>query len=425
MEEQTSANLSGLPIFPASATGSGLYGASTTRSGRRIASTPATNGYTRDTISSAYTQRLNGLRAGTGAGPRDSFVTNSSTSTSGILGADSSLLERSSSPSVLDGVDQTNAAGEQHELGSCSGEDEEDDSDNDDDLSWTLLDRMRVWRNDALTQHLYSTAIFWGSKVFTRTRDPNDGFWLAQAHFASGGFSKAERVLTGIWEVHEQSLDGDGPALDTRARDKGKARAVDVNETDMNLDDDGQYGEQAEGEDAPLRSSTTERGGVRRNQQPHQPGCNSIQENDVDTPTLGGGGELPRTEKGGAAAAPTVSSSQVSTVQAGGGRMRTVPGTEGTGASAGGLAERRGARAPARLIRLSDISLACRYLAGQALVRQEKWGAAMDLLGEMHPFRPKSRSAKSRSDAADAAAGDGGIKVRADELRMSQVRTGR
>lgn len=42
---------------------------------------------------------------------------------------------------------------------------EEDDA----TAPFTLVDRMRNWRNDAMTQHLYSTAEFWGSKVFNLT----------------------------------------------------------------------------------------------------------------------------------------------------------------------------------------------------------------------------------------------------------------
>lgn len=32
-----------------------------------------------------------------------------------------------------------------------------------------LVDRFRLWRQDAIMQHLYETAIFWGDKVFTWT----------------------------------------------------------------------------------------------------------------------------------------------------------------------------------------------------------------------------------------------------------------
>ena len=35
--------------------------------------------------------------------------------------------------------------------------------------AWTTVDRMRCWRNDAMTQHLYDSAKFWGAKVFGMT----------------------------------------------------------------------------------------------------------------------------------------------------------------------------------------------------------------------------------------------------------------
>lgn len=88
-------------------------------------------------------------------------------------------------------------------------EEEQDDNDNDnasvdvdarlgpeDDDEWTLVDRMRNWRNDAMTQHLYGTAEFWGSKVFEMTANANDAFWLAQTHFMTHQYAAAERILT-------------------------------------------------------------------------------------------------------------------------------------------------------------------------------------------------------------------------------------
>ncbi|KAF8753412.1 Anaphase-promoting complex, cyclosome, subunit 3 [Rhizoctonia solani] len=41
------------------------------------------------------------------------------------------------------------------------GDDEEDSDD------WTIVDKLRMWRHDAMMQHLYDTAIFWGDKVLT------------------------------------------------------------------------------------------------------------------------------------------------------------------------------------------------------------------------------------------------------------------
>ena len=32
-----------------------------------------------------------------------------------------------------------------------------------------IVDRIRLWQHDAMMQHLYQTAIFWGDKVFSWT----------------------------------------------------------------------------------------------------------------------------------------------------------------------------------------------------------------------------------------------------------------
>ncbi|KAH9928739.1 uncharacterized protein B0H18DRAFT_1000409 [Fomitopsis serialis] len=55
---------------------------------------------------------------------------------------------------------------------------------------------MRLWRHDALMQHLYETAAFWGDKIVNWTNDPNDAFWLAQTYFLTHQYSRAERLLT-------------------------------------------------------------------------------------------------------------------------------------------------------------------------------------------------------------------------------------
>lgn len=35
--------------------------------------------------------------------------------------------------------------------------------------SWSAIDNMRLWRHDAIMQHLYETAAFWGDKVLSWT----------------------------------------------------------------------------------------------------------------------------------------------------------------------------------------------------------------------------------------------------------------
>ncbi len=41
--------------------------------------------------------------------------------------------------------------------------------------------------------------------------------------------------------------------------------------------------------------------------------------------------------------------------------------------------------------RLVDLSIACRYLAAQCMVRQGNWNAATEILGEANPFRDSGK----------------------------------
>lgn len=111
--------------------------------------------------------------------------------------------------------------------------------DDEEEYEWKMVDRMRLWRHDALMQHLYDTAAFWGDKIMSWTStcpsfgycasphiwehtycsmfksstfrlfervnfwrsdispdDPNDAFWLAQTYFLTHQYSRAERLLT-------------------------------------------------------------------------------------------------------------------------------------------------------------------------------------------------------------------------------------
>ncbi|KAI0648950.1 TPR-like protein [Trametes meyenii] len=75
-------------------------------------------------------------------------------------------------------------------------QDDADDEDDEDEREWGIVDRMRLWRHDALMQHLYDSAAFWGDKIVSWTNDPNDAFWLAQTYFLKHEYSRAERLLT-------------------------------------------------------------------------------------------------------------------------------------------------------------------------------------------------------------------------------------
>jgi len=46
-----------------------------------------------------------------------------------------------------------------------NGNDEEEDE----GRTWDMVDSMRLWRHDAIMQHLYETATFWGDKILSWT----------------------------------------------------------------------------------------------------------------------------------------------------------------------------------------------------------------------------------------------------------------
>ena len=73
-----------------------------------------------------------------------------------------------------------------------------DSLDEDEDPASTLT-RLRRWRQDAMQQHLYDTAIFWGSKLLaleTTAAAFNDAYHLAQCFFYTHQYARAEQLLT-------------------------------------------------------------------------------------------------------------------------------------------------------------------------------------------------------------------------------------
>ncbi|KAF2125302.1 anaphase-promoting complex subunit Cut9 [Dothidotthia symphoricarpi CBS 119687] len=54
---------------------------------------------------------------------------------------------------------------------------------------------LREWRQDAINKHQYDTAIFVADKLLHFTKDDQDAFWLAQAHFSTGNYSRTQALL--------------------------------------------------------------------------------------------------------------------------------------------------------------------------------------------------------------------------------------
>ncbi|OCF40492.1 anaphase-promoting complex subunit 6 [Kwoniella heveanensis CBS 569] len=207
--------------------------------------------------------------------------------------------------------DEEEGEGEQGQLhlqpgvgvsGEAEGEEEE--------RTWSMVDSMRLWRHDAIMQHLYETAAFWGDKVLSWTADPNDAFWLAQTHFLTGHYLRAEKLLTDPLPPPPKST-----LFPRGSRDKGKGRSED--EDDL-----------------------------------------------MDGHGHGHGHGI--------------------------GQSRPEAGSDGVESGRDVLGRR-----------LVDESLACRYLAAQCLVHQEKYHEALELLGESNPFKEAGPDTGSEKPSQD------------------------
>ncbi|WRT68218.1 uncharacterized protein IL334_005194 [Kwoniella shivajii] len=177
-------------------------------------------------------------------------------------------------------------------------EQEAEEQAEEEDVNWSMIDSMRIWRHDAIMQHLYETAAFWGDKILSWTGNPNDAFWLAQTHFLTGHYIRAEKLLTDPAPSRPKN------SISSRISNNGKGKGKSDEDDLMN------------GQPEPIEHG-------------HGHGQNGFARNNdaiADTPIIGGR-------------------------------------------------------------RLVDESLACRYLAAQCLVHQEKYHEALELLGESNPFK--------------------------------------
>lgn len=64
------------------------------------------------------------------------------------------------------GIEERGAGGRYDEE---IGRDEGDRGNEEQVVSWSLVDSMRQWRQDAMLQHLYETAAMWGDKILSWT----------------------------------------------------------------------------------------------------------------------------------------------------------------------------------------------------------------------------------------------------------------
>jgi anaphase-promoting complex subunit 6 len=57
-------------------------------------------------------------------------------------------------------------------MGGNEGSEDEGEGEGE-EVTWGMIDSMRLWRNDAIMQHLYETAAFWGDKIMSWTGEPS------------------------------------------------------------------------------------------------------------------------------------------------------------------------------------------------------------------------------------------------------------
>lgn len=86
-----------------------------------------------------------------------------------------------------------------HSVGQALSSGDDPDGIEEEEEETLTLTRLRRWRQDAMQQHLYDTAIFWGSKVLSLENTAaafNDVYHLAQCYFYTHQYARAEQLLT-------------------------------------------------------------------------------------------------------------------------------------------------------------------------------------------------------------------------------------
>jgi anaphase-promoting complex subunit 6 len=85
-----------------------------------------------------------------------------------------------------------------------------------------LLEVMRSWREDAMKHHLYDTAIFWGDKILSLETDQtawNDAYNLATAYFLTHRYAQAEHLLCTPLRLGADRADETDPRSQNAERD--------------------------------------------------------------------------------------------------------------------------------------------------------------------------------------------------------------
>ncbi|EIN10021.1 TPR-like protein [Punctularia strigosozonata HHB-11173 SS5] len=296
--------------------------------------------------------------------------------------------------------------------------DEQEEDEDEDDFEWTAVDRMRLWRHDALMQHLYETAAFWGDKVLSWTNDPNDAFWLAQTYFFTNQYSRAEKLLTRPFPAGPPNLPpkphpsvfGQSPQRLPDEKVAGPSNQYQHQSANGPSAAPFVFGAQVNHPSA--FHAAAQAGGGKGKAPAVAPAPNPA------PPGLGVAIEIGLGNNLGLNPTASLPINLGTGLSIGNGRLPVGPsamidvaaernvnvdGVQGLGDSEDEVS------------RLVDMSVACRYLAAQCQVRQGKWAEATEMLGEANPFRDLDDNTIQLPNT------DGGIKIEASMCHLRGI----
>ncbi|CDO94550.1 unnamed protein product [Kluyveromyces dobzhanskii CBS 2104] len=100
-------------------------------------------------------------------------------------------------PALPSTLRKTSTSTETAELNSSTNDNDLDHASDEvlDVSELSSVEKLRLWRHDALMQHHYKTAEHIGDIIYSMTKDPNDAFWLAQVYYNQGSYIRAVELI--------------------------------------------------------------------------------------------------------------------------------------------------------------------------------------------------------------------------------------
>lgn len=98
----------------------------------------------------------------------------------------------------------------------------DDEKEQDEERNWSMVDSMRLWRHDAIMQHLYETAAFWGDKILSWTGKPGGSLFLSKPLLMHHNSRSKRRLLAGPNTLSHRTLSPSGETAHGTPRSPSK-----------------------------------------------------------------------------------------------------------------------------------------------------------------------------------------------------------